>query len=319
MEKKISDLMDFLQDDSVALAPRGVASSVKIKEAVMEKLHMEKSTVKARPKLTRTALIAAVVAMVLSVAAFAVYRYSLRYLVSSVPEDGKTTLTLSGYQDSNEYRAAEEWEKYLRQTYASGEADQPEDESLPLAYRDLGAQSGEMAAMLQQTAGRYGLTLPQNEQPLADVNALCKALGIGAFLPAEPSDGSFERGAVLYDTGSFRMVDAAALQGGLTLRYQLYRSVKGCFTRAYNLFAEPNDFEEWEYTTAKGTPVTLAIGKNKSLLTANMDGSFVFVNILSGTENGDSQLTSYGAQKITKPDLEAFADSIDFAALNKQH
>ena len=50
-----------------------------------------------------------------------------------------------------------------------------------------------------------------------------------------------------------------------------------------------------------------------------MDGSFVFVNILSGTENGDSQLTSYGAQKITKPDLEAFADSIDFAALNKQH
>jgi len=116
LEKKISDLMDFLQDDSVALAPRGVASSVKIKEAVMEKLHMEKSTVKAKPKLTRTALIAAVVAMVLSVAAFAVYRYSLRYLVSSVPEDGKTTLTLSGYQDSNEYRAAEEWEKYLRQT-----------------------------------------------------------------------------------------------------------------------------------------------------------------------------------------------------------
>lgn len=309
--------MDFLQDDSVALAPRGVASSAEIKEVVMKKLQTENSSYRTKPKFTRTVLIAAVVAMVLSVAAFAVYRYSLRDLVSSEPSDAKTTLTLAGYQDSNEYKAAEEWEKYLRQTYASGAAEQI-DESLPLASRDLGVYSGEMAAKLQQIAGCYGLTLPQSEQTLTDETALRTALGVGAFLPAEPADSSFESGAVLYDTGSFRLVDAAALQGGGTLRYQLYRSVKGSFTRSYCLFADPNSFEQWEYTTAKGTLVTLALGKNKSILTANLDGSFVFVNILSGTENGDSQLTSYGAQKLAKSDLEAFADSIDFAVLNTQ-
>jgi len=64
------------------------------------------------------------------------------------------------------------------------------------------------------------------------------------------------------------------------------------------------------------TDVLLAISANKSILAVNLDNSLVFVNILSGTENSDENRSNYGAQPISKSDLEAFADSFDFVTLN---
>jgi len=111
------------------------------------------------------------------------------------------------------------------------------------------------------------------------------------------------------------MNSAALLADGKPLLYQFYSAVKGTFSRSDYLLANLDNFEEWEYVTADGTTVILAISANKSLLVANLDNCFVFVNILSGTENNDSSKTSYGAQPIDKGDLEAFADGFDFAKL----
>ena len=59
MEIKISDMMDYITDDTVPLQIKNMAASDKIKETVMKKLHTNNNVVK-RTRKTSTILIAAV-------------------------------------------------------------------------------------------------------------------------------------------------------------------------------------------------------------------------------------------------------------------
>ncbi len=66
----------------------------------------------------------------------------------------------------------------------------------------------------------------------------------------------------------------------------------------------------------EGKQVLLAISGDKSLLAANLDHCFVFINILTGTENQVEWSHSYGMETVDKSDLEAFAESIDFGIID---
>lgn len=71
MENKISDMMDHILDDTVDIQILDVASSEKIKEATMSKLYTKTDSNKRVHKVSRVILIAAIVALALSVSAFA--------------------------------------------------------------------------------------------------------------------------------------------------------------------------------------------------------------------------------------------------------
>lgn len=77
MKKKISDMMDYIQDDSVNIQIKNIASSQKILEATRSKLHTDRKihdTDNIIPRPVRrfsAALIAAVLILSLSVTAFA--------------------------------------------------------------------------------------------------------------------------------------------------------------------------------------------------------------------------------------------------------
>ena len=71
MEKKISDMMDHILDDTVDIQILDIASSEKIKEAAMNKIHTKTNSNKRIHKTSRIVLIAAVIALALSVSAFA--------------------------------------------------------------------------------------------------------------------------------------------------------------------------------------------------------------------------------------------------------
>jgi hypothetical protein len=62
MEIRISDLMDYLQDDTVPFEVKDIASADKIKEATMNKLHTNTTTHR-RPRKIATILIAAALAV----------------------------------------------------------------------------------------------------------------------------------------------------------------------------------------------------------------------------------------------------------------
>ncbi len=318
MEKKISDLMDFLQDDSVALAPRGVASSAEIKAVAMKKLHTENSSYRTKPKFTRTALIAAVIALVLSVSAFAIYNFALRDLKGPTYQiNGKETasLSLSNIKGSPEYEAAQEWEADLNTWFKQGK-NMVEPGYVSDAYSMYDANSQEAKKALDALLNKYHLKMHEEPSYSRSLNELYSAMGYSGFMPGEGNNEGIPVGGAYYKDGTFNFCCSAAMPDGKSVGYQFYSFTKGTFTRTGNLLANADDFEEWSYTTKSGKTVLLAMSSDKSIVVANLDKSFVFVNILSGSRNMDTTKTSYGADTINKSNLEAFADSIDFEALN---
>ena len=291
------------------------------KEASMKKLHGNTNTHRRTRKVSTILIAAALAVSLLTGAAFAIYHFGLKDLEGPTVQIGEEevhTLALNGLKGTPEYEAAQKWESHVNEWYEKGEnlltVDSVVDESD--MYFNYGAISQEAKDTLDALLDEYGLKMHNTHTYVYSFDELDAALGISGFMPAAGDNGELPVSGSVYDDGTFSFNCAAALPDGTDVRYQFYHFVNGTFTRIGNLLADANDFEEWTYTTSSGDDVLLAISANKSIMAVNLDSSFVFVNILSGTENSDANRTSYGAQPVEKSDLEAFADSFDFAALN---
>ena len=130
-----------------------------------------------------------------------------------------------------------------------------------------------------------------------------------------PLDGE-SRAGMWYEGGYLSLTNSAALENGKTINYSLIRSVRGMFSGSVNSVLEQGITEEWQYTSADGTSVTLDLGANRSVLMAELPNSFVYVAIRGGTENDDLTRDFTGDDTLTRADLEAFADLIDFKTLD---
>lgn len=317
MKLKISDMMDNIQDDTVLFQIKEIASSDKIKEVAMNKLHANSNT-HARTRKVSAMLIAAVLATILLAGTtLAVYYFSMKDLEGPAVQVGGEeahTLSLNGLKGSPEYEAAQEWERYVEAWYAKGENLAVPDLA-PDAYTQYNAFSQDAKDTLDDILSKYNLRMHDAATQVNSLDELYSGLGVSDFMPIVGDNGTFPVSGTFYDDGTFTLNGAAALPDGADVRYQFYCFTKGTFTRVGYLLADVNDFEEWVYTTSHGDDILLAIGANKSILAVNLDKSFVFVNILSGAENSDDNRSSYGAKPVGKRDLEALADSFDFAAI----
>jgi hypothetical protein len=279
-------------------------------------------TTRARAVRTRRAFggiaIAAALTIALAGAAFAIYHSSLKDLAGPILPNGAEdvhTLSLNGLAGSPEYEAAREWESYVDARYAEGENMMAPD-SAPDAYFQYNAFSREAKDTLDDILDKYDLKMHDAPAYVRSLDELYSALGASGFMPAVGGVGEYPVSGTLYEDGTFSFNCAAALPNGMDVLYQFYHLNKGALTRIGFLNADADDFEEWTYTTPSGTEVVLGFSANKSVMAANLDNCFIFVNILSGTENSNENKSSYGAQPVEKRDLEVFADSFDFTALN---
>jgi hypothetical protein len=270
------------------------------------------------PIFRRFAIAAVLVVTMLSATAFAIYQFTLKDLETQISQTGAKeirTLSLNGLKNSPEYEAAREWETYVSACYEKGE-NMPAPDLVPDEYFQYNAFSREAKDTLDAILNKYNLKMHNMPGFAKTFDELYSALGISGFMPASGGSGEFPVGGSYYDDGTFNFNCTAVLSKNIELTYQFYHFVKGSFTRVGYIFGDTADFEEWTYTTPDGTEVLLAISANKSIMAVNFDKSFVFINILSGTENSDENRTSYGLRPLEKSDLEAFANSFDFAALN---
>ncbi|MDR0819544.1 MAG: hypothetical protein LBN43_08250 [Oscillospiraceae bacterium] len=322
MNKKISDIMDCVEYYPLSVQEKKTRSAERIVNLTMKKITAEKAAVSSYvPRRTRKSLASVALAAVLVVAlagtAFAIYRFGLKDLAgpTRIGEEQVHTLSLNGLKGSPEYEAAQEWESYVNQWYKEGENITPPD-LIPDAYSQYNAFSEEAKDTLDGILDKYNLKMHNAPTYVHSLDELYSALGINGFIPALGNNGEYPVSGTFYEDGTFSFNSAAAMPNSVDVRYQFYRFTKGTLTRTGFLIANADDFEEWVYTTERGIEVVLAISGNKSIMAVNLDNSFVFVNVLSGTENNDSSRTSFGASPIEKCDLEAFADSFDLVALN---
>jgi len=93
--------------------------------------------------------------------------------------------------------------------------------------------------------------------------------------------------------------------------YQLRRTVKGVFDEVSLNVVDVSGYSQWQYETASGETVLLALGPGKALVLGDYPDCFIAVNVLAGTNPDDPLWPG----NLDREDLEALADGIDFTVL----
>ena len=272
----------------------------------------------------RIAVLSAAACLILacSVTAFAMNLFGLKDLVLNDDANGNTIngsigmdetvkpkemISLQGFSDSKEYKAVVEWRTFLNSydkdgailsKVGNGPTGLDEKYSLYLVY------SQEMADKLDEIVSKYDLKLHRSLEVDLTVQDLFRKAGTSDFMGEKNTALS----VYMYEDGTFHIDGNAELSNNLKIDYQFMNCKKGGFTDTILNIGDAKDYDEWTYKTASGVTVTLSISPDKALVFADLDNSFVTINVLAGT--GDA------SGKITASDLETFADSFDFSALN---
>lgn len=219
---------------------------------------------------------------------------------SPYQSEQEALLSLSGYLNSPESQALAEWNDFLASYDPDGSIAKVVgnylDKSLS-KYSCYGVYTQDMADELEDIAARYGLTLHTRNHVVEDQEEWISLLG--DFL----GDNTAYSGRI-YEDGTFHYDGCFITGGGKELDYQFRRSVKGTLNDVYLNIGSLFDYQEWHFRTAGGQEVTLDLGPDKGLVLADLEDSFLLINVLSGTEQG-----------VTQQDLEELADSFDFSLL----
>ena len=347
MKLHISDLLDDVHDD-IDLMENDITTANRILALVQERMEIEQAPVtpmqKPRKRRTlgkaaRTVLIAAMFALALSVTAYAVYQARMAdYLFPEAVEASpafseevsaevdwvpaarapiaRSSMSLVGYQGTPEYEAYLEWNNYLDEVglpdYDAMGVDDTWHETPENYYGLYLAVTQEQAAKLDEIVAKYGLTLHQSRAAFQTLQELYDLLGTEPFL----SEGHDHGGGYIYDDGAFKL-EADKTVGSDRVDYTLFTSVKGSFSMISGPAIENG--EEWAYTTGSGMTLDLVLGENESMILAETDNTYICVSIWCGSENDVENWFSSGLTSFDRAGLEAFAETIDFAALAQRY
>ena len=212
-----------------------------------------------------------------------------------LPED-VDMISLQGYANSPEYQAALAWAEFQHNYDRDGKildsvGNDPTPWDEKYGHNGYTVYSQEMADKIDEIAAQYGLTLHSGFLFAGDMAELYARFG---------QFGKISNGAGYYfDDGTFQ---CDCEREGTT--FQLRRCMKGTLDTVSLNITDAEQYEQWEYETACGETVLLALGPGKALILAESEQSFVVVNVLSGTDYG-----------LTVEDVQTLADSINFSIL----
>ena len=155
-----------------------------------------------------------------------------------------------------------------------------------------------MAETLDAIAAKYNLALHQDNTIYDDTAAFLAVTG--PFI-----DPALIYPGYAYPDGTFQCDGGWTAADGVERGFQFRRTAKGVFDEVYLNIGDADAYRQWVYETADGVPLLLAerVDGSHALILADRPESFVAVNIL-GTEG-----------PLSREDLEAFAEGIDFSLL----
>lgn len=215
-------------------------------------------------------------------------------------------ISLQGLQESPEYLATKEWQDFLHDYDADG-AILNEIGNDPTGFEDLSlyyqVYTQEMYDKLRDIAEKYGLKL-HSEMNMINEEELDYRVG-GTFV----GEGLSRGWAYFYENGTFQFEGEVLFEGNV-VDFQLGRTVKGTLEEVVLNIGSTDEYQEVQYETKCGETVFLELGTNHSLIYADFEKCFVFMNVLNGREGGILTGTA-----ITIDELKEMADAIDFTIL----
>lgn len=229
------------------------------------------------------------------------------------PAEAVDLISMAGYLNTPEGKAVAEWQAFLSSYDADG-AIIAAVGNRPTGFEERYGQylvyTQEMADRLEEIAARHHLKLHTEQIDCPDRQTFCEHIG-GDCMNWRHEDFR----AYLYEDGTFGLDNCAYLAGYGKVDYQLTRVVKGSFTDLALNIGAAAEYHQWQYQTACGVGVTLALSGQKGLILADLENAFVTVNVLAGKETPAGSVFSSGP--FFEADLEALADSFDFTVLEQ--
>lgn len=281
--------------------------------------HREGSTVKRRAPVKRVLLMAAVLAMLAALVGFAAIVLNLDSLIlgdyvsenyAGDPQE-MTLLSMQGYSGTVNYLASKEWYEFDQGYDPDGsllkQADAANYWAAP-AYDAYLCYTDEMVAKVDEICEKYDLQLLGPVHICDSLWPVFDALGIQSIVDHEAAELMGADG-YYYEDGTFQISGDLKLRGeDVPWKYPVgfqYRCVKKTsFDSVFiNVWADI-EYEQWEYTNAKGNKLLLVLSEENALLFADKGDAFVTVSI-SSTRVGDAVL---GEQQMDPAAMEAIAD-----------
>ena len=231
------------------------------------------------------------------------------------PYGNTDVMSLQGLAGSPEFEANARWQAF----YDSYDPDGAilasvgnSDTGLEPRYDAYPCYTREMADTLDAIAEESGLELLSGltlygaaELPDWMRNTLPQSCG--AFDHCIYDAYSFDNGSFKTE-GAFLFCDA---QWPYETNYQFVCNRKGYLSVSYLAIGDADDYTQWEYETASGVTVTLALGPDKALIIADLPDAYLVVNVLD-VRVGDVQ---QGEASLPAEILEAMADAFRFDQL----
>ena len=348
MEWNIKDLLDDYTDDEIEMTDSRTPRPEKIERIVMERINRTERRVNRRRfrsigRVLRTAPIAAAVACLLTVTAYATV--GSRLLERSYRASGDrpaNAVSTVGYEGSPEFFAAMEWEEYQQEAYKNNDGSEypmalPDESWNP--YWENGARTRADRDKLEQIVEAYDLTLVNQLSIFSTPEELYALTGRADFLPPlgdsgrdpetgpdplDPDSGpqQIPLSGTLYTRGCFTYGGSALLQNGLSVHYSITSVTKGSFMRGAGIMTRNENFVEWDYVTGSGTELTLDLGASRAFIMAELEDCYVFIFVRSGSEPHDTstdqgRIAAYnGFAVLDTSMLEGLADLFDFETIN---
>ena len=292
-----------------------------VKEAAA---HPETEEHPKRRTFRRSLLLAAALGLIVAFGsvAYATGWFGLRSAVmyhdngdSDQPYGNTDVMSLQGLAGSPEFEANARWQAF----YDSYDPDGAilasvgnSDTSLEPRYDAYPCYTREMADTLDAIAEESGLELLSGltlygaaELPDWMRNTLPQSCG--AFDHCTYDAYSFDNGSFKTE-GAFFFCDA---RWPYETNYQFVCNRKGYLSVSYLAIGDADDYTQWEYETASGVTVTLALGPDKALIIADLPDAYLVVNVLD-VRVGDVQ---QGEASLPAEILEAMADAFRFDQL----
>ena len=231
------------------------------------------------------------------------------------PYGNTDVMSLQGLAGSPEFEANARWQAF----YDSYDPDGAilasignSDTGLGPRYDAYPCYTREMADTLDAIAEESGLELLSGltlygaaELPDWMRNTLPQSCG--AFDHCIYDGYSFDSGSFKTE-GAFFFCDA---RWPYETNYQFVCNRKGYLSVSYLAIGDADDYTQWEYETASGVTVTLALGPDKALIIADLPDAYLVVNVLD-VRVGDVQ---QGEATLPAEILEAMADAFRFDQL----
>ena len=292
-----------------------------VKEAAA---HPETEELPKRRTFRRSLLLAAALGLIVAFGsvAYATGWFGLRSAVMyhdngdpDQPYGNTDVMSLQGLAGSPEFEANARWQAF----YDSYDPDGAilasvgnSDTGLEPRYDAYPCYTREMADTLDAIAEESGLELLSGltlygaaELPDWMRNTLPQSCG--AFDHCIYAGYSFDNGSFKTE-GAFLFCDA---QWPYETNYQFVCNRKGYLSVSYLAIGDADDYTQWEYETASGVTVTLALGPDKALIIADLPDAYLVVNVLD-VRVGDVQ---QGEAALPAEILEAMADAFRFDQL----